>query len=66
MAEEGAAVCCVVGFVPVGVEGELHPQPPDRGEQHHETGQRAEAGVVLERSGKLAHGPGEHQVKEQL
>ena len=56
----------IVGLVPVGVEGELHPEPPDRGEQHGEPGQGAQRRVVLERPGELADRSGEYQVEEQL
>jgi hypothetical protein len=52
--------------VPVSVERELHPQPPDRGEQHHEPGEGPETRVVLQRSGELADRSGEDQVEEQL
>jgi hypothetical protein len=64
--QEGAAMRRVVGLVPVGVERELHPQPPDRREQHRETRQGTQARLILERAGELTDRPGEHEVKEQL
>ena len=56
----------VVGLVPVGVEGELHPQPPDRDEEEGEARERAQVRMVLERAGELVDPTGEHQVEEEL
>ena len=64
--QERRAVRGIFGLVPVGVEGEHHPQPPDRGEQHDEAAQVAQARVLLERAGELADRPGERQVQEEL
>src|SRR5271165_399359 len=52
--------------MPVRVEGELHPQPPDRGEQHQEARQVAKPGVILECASQLAYGADKYQVEEQL
>ena len=59
-------MCCIFGLVPVGVERELHPQPPDGSEQNDEAGQGAQAGMALECAGELADGPGEGEVEEQF
>jgi len=59
-------MCGTVGFVPVGVEGQLHPQPPDGREDHHEAGQYAEGQVILQSARELRDRSGEHQVKEEL
>jgi len=64
--EDHAAVCRVVGLVPVGIEGELHPYPPDRDEEEGKTGQRDQVRVVLERAGELVDRTGEHQVEEEF
>jgi len=55
-----------VGFVPVGIEGQLHPQPPDGREDHYEAGQYAESQVNLQSARELRDRSGEHQVKEEL
>src|SRR5215831_19920386 len=59
-------MCGVFGLVPVGVERELDPEPPDRGEQHDEAGQGTQGRVILERTGELADGADEGQVEEEL
>ena len=66
MAVRRHAVHRVIGLVPVGVERELHPQPPDRREQQHEPGQGAKVQVALEGSAELPDRTGEDQVEEQL
>src|SRR5262249_5598323 len=64
--QEYATVRRVVGLVPVSVERELHPQPPDRDEEESEASQRVQAWMVLERAGKLVDRASEYQVEEQL
>jgi hypothetical protein len=66
MATRNTSVPGVVGLVPVGVEGELHPQPPDRDEEEGEARQRLQVRAVLESAGELVDRPGEHQVEEEL
>src|SRR5215469_17025841 len=52
--------------MPVGVESQLHPEPPDRHEQQDESRQRAKAGVLLECPGELTDSTSEDEVEEQL
>src|SRR5580704_1529141 len=52
--------------MPIGVERELNPEPPDRNEEQNEAAERTQGRVVLERACELADGPGERQVEEKL
>ena len=56
----------VFSLMAVGVEGELHPQPPHRGEEHGEARERGEGRMVLVGAGQLSDRTRKHEVEEKL
>jgi imidazolonepropionase-like amidohydrolase len=64
--QDGDPVRGIIRLVPICVEGELDPEPPDRNEEHDKAAERTQGLVVLERARELADGSSERQVEEKL
>ena len=64
--QEGTPVCGIAGFMAIGVEGQLHPQPPNGRKDEREEAECGQRRVILQHAGELTDRSGENQVEEKL